>query len=222
MTWKPPSIVTVHAGPEHAAGPLDRLPLRDRLDLAARLADRLVGHVLRPGNAAAVERQLAYVRSESLVPVGDVDPEHYEVVTRNCATDMLVHAGSRGKGGSLVRRLLGERPGPGPEGRADDGTAPAGLLVDDAERALLRQWCDGGVLGYFIVTDLVDEHAVLHNLEDDLDYRVFTGRSQIGATRSPRGSRCPAGCCPWGRSGSSRERRRSSRRTTSGVSCTAS
>jgi hypothetical protein len=99
---------------------------------------------------------------------------------------MLVHAGPRETRGSLVRRLLDEVPaGPGAAPRAgqgDDGTAPAGFTVDDAERALLEQWRDGGVLGYFIVTDLVDEHAVLHNLEDDLDYRVLTGRSEIRST----------------------------------------
>ena len=54
--------------------------------------------------------------------------------------------------------------------------------MTDAERALLGHWRDGGVLGYFMVTDLVDEHAVLHNLEDDLEYRVFTGRSEIRST----------------------------------------
>lgn len=187
MTWNPTTIVVDQPGPERAVGPLDRLTLRDRLDLATRLAGRLVGHVLRPGNADAVERQVAFVRSESLVPVGDVDPEHYEVVTRNCATDMLVHTGSGERGGSLVRRLLDEVPAsPGPPHRAgqgDHGTAPAGLSIDDAERALLEPWRDGGVLGYFVVTDLVDEHAVLHNLEDDLDYRVFTGRSEIRSTR---------------------------------------
>ena len=167
------------AAPNPAAA-LGRLTLRERLDLATRLAHRLVGHVLRPGNTDAVARQVAYVRTESPVRVSDVDPERYDEVTRDCATDMLVHAGLRETGGSLVRRLLGEAqdgtPGPGPE---DDGTAPAGLVIDDAERAVLEQWRDGGVLGYFVVTDLVDEHAVLHNLEDDLEYRVFTGRSEI-------------------------------------------
>ncbi|PUB27097.1 hypothetical protein C8K30_105328 [Promicromonospora sp. AC04] len=150
------------AGP--AVGPLGRLTVRQRLDLATRLAHRLVEHVLRPGNADAVRRQVAYVRSESLAP-DDVDPELRAAMTRDCAVDMLVHVGSREKGGSLVARVL--------------DAEPAGLTVDDAERALLEQWRDGGVLGYFIVTDLVDEHAVLHNLEDDLDYRVFTGRSEI-------------------------------------------
>nr|BFF21205.1 hypothetical protein GCM10025730_47260 [Promicromonospora thailandica] len=78
-------------------------------------------------------------------------------------------------GPSLVRRLLGE-PG------ADDGAAPDGLDVDDAERALLAGWRSGGVHGFFLVTDVVDEHAVLHNLEDDLDYPVWTGRSQVPAS----------------------------------------
>lgn len=170
---------TLFAAPEPAAA-LDLLTLRERLDLATRLTHRLVGHVLRPANADAVARQVAYVRTESPVRVSDVDPEQYEEVTRDCAIDMLVHAGPRETGGSLVRRLLGEAPaaGPGPA-PGDDGTAPAGLMIDDAERALLEQWRDGGVLGYFVVTDLVDEHAVLHNLEDDLEYRVFTGRSEI-------------------------------------------
>lgn len=154
------------------------LTLHERLDLATRLTNRLVRHVQRPANARAVARQVAYVRAESLVPAADVDPDRYETVTRQCATDMLVHAGPREPGGSLVRRLLGEEP---PGGDADDGTDPAGLVVDEPERALLEQWRDGGVLGYFIVTDQVDEHAVLHNLEDDLDYRVFTGRSEIRA-----------------------------------------
>ncbi|MFD7308739.1 hypothetical protein [Promicromonospora sp. NPDC059942] len=168
-----------------AVGPLDGLSLRDRLDLAARLAGRLVAHVLRPANAAAVERLVGYVRSESVVPAGEVDPERYAAVTRDCATDLLVHAGPRDERGSLVRRLLAEGSwgavhGPGGEGE-DDGTDPAGLVLDAAERALLEQWRDGGVLGHFIVTDLVDEHAVLHNLEDDLDYRVFTGHSEIRA-----------------------------------------
>jgi hypothetical protein len=173
------------AGTEPAGDPLEPLTLRERLDLATRLADRLVGHVLRPGNAEAVERQVAFVRSESLVPASDVDAAHHDAVTRDCATDMLVHAGARGVGDSLVRRLLGEVP---PGARTvrtarteDDGTSPAGLAVDDAERALLEQWRDGGVLGYFIVTDVVDGHAVLHNLEDDLEYRVCTGRSEIRA-----------------------------------------
>lgn len=151
-------------GASPAVGPLGRLTVRQRLDLATRLAHRLVEHVLRPGNADAVRRQVAYVRSESLAP-DDVDPELRAAMTRDCAVDMLVHVGSREKGGSLVARVL--------------DAEPAGLTVDDAERALLEQWRDGGVLGYFIVTDLVDEHAVLHNLEDDLDYRVFTGRSEI-------------------------------------------
>lgn len=170
---------TLSAAPEPAAA-LGLLTLRERLDLATRLAHRLVRHVLRPANADAVARQVAYVRTESPVRVSDVDPEQYDEVTRACATDMLVHAGPRETGGSLVRRLLGEAPaaGPGPA-PGDDGTAPAGLVIDDAERALLEQWRDGGVLGYFVVTDLVDEHAVLHNLEDDLEYRVFTGRSEI-------------------------------------------
>lgn len=183
MTRTPTSIAADHVGTEPARSPLDRLPLRDRLDLATRLEHRLVGHVLRPDNAEAVERQVTFVRSESLVPVSDADPEQYDVMTRDCATDMLVHVGSREAGGSLVGRLLGEEPsGVGPEpcvGPADDGTAPDGLGIDDAERALLEQWRDGGVLGYFIVTGLVDEHAVLHNLEDDLEYRVYTGCSEI-------------------------------------------
>ncbi|MFE7505327.1 hypothetical protein [Promicromonospora sp. NPDC057488] len=170
---------TLSVAPEPAAA-LGLLTLRERLDLATRLTHRLVRHVLRPGNADAVARQVAYVRTESPVRVSDVDPEQYDDVTRDCATDMLVHAGPRETGGSLVRRLLGEAPaagsGPAP---GDDGTAPAGLVIDDAERALLEQWRDGGVLGYFVVADLVDEHAVLHNLEDDLEYRVFTGRSAI-------------------------------------------
>jgi hypothetical protein len=182
MTWTPTSIARDQAGADPAIGPLDRLTLRERLALATRLTYRLVAHVLRPANADAVERQVAFVRSESLVR-GDVDPVLRDTMTRDCAVDMLVHAGPREAGGSLVGRLLGDEPpgvgpdgGPGPE---DDGTAPAGLDVDDAERALLEQWRDGGVLGYFIVTDLVDEHAVLHNLEDDLEYRVYTGRSEI-------------------------------------------
>ncbi len=170
---------TLSAAPEPAAA-LSLLTLRERLDLATRLTHRLVRHVLRPANADAVARQVAYVRTESPLRVSDVDPEQYDEVTRDCATDMLVHAGPRETGGSLVRRLLGEAPaaGPGPA-PGDDGTAPAGLVIDDAERALLEQWRDGGVLGYFVVADLVDEHAVLHNLEDDLEYRVFTGRSEI-------------------------------------------
>ncbi|MGW2093913.1 hypothetical protein [Promicromonospora sukumoe] len=168
-------------GPGPAVGPLGRLTLDERLGLATRLVHRLVGHVLRAENADAVERQLAYVRSDVLLsgaflPMDDVDPEQYDEVTRDCATDMLVHAGPREAGGSLVRRLLGEAPS-----GEDDGTEPAGLALDDAERAVLERWRDGGVLGYFIVTDLVDGHAVLHNLEDDLDYRVFTGRSEIRA-----------------------------------------
>lgn len=162
------------------------LTLQDRLDLSTRLADRLVAHVLRPGNARAVARQVAFVRSEALVLASDVDEERYDVVSRDCATDMLVYGGR----GSLVRRLLGEAPpgagpahdGPAHDGPDDEGTAPAGLTVDDAERALLERWRDGGVLGFFIVADLVDEHAVLHNLEDDLEYRVFTGRSGIRST----------------------------------------
>ncbi|GHH66967.1 hypothetical protein GCM10017772_07820 [Promicromonospora soli] len=176
MTWTQTPIARDQAGAEPAVGPLDRLTLRERRALATRLTYRLVAHVLRPANAEAVERQVAFVRSESLVPVSDVDPERYDTVTRDCAVDMLVHAGPREAGGSLVRRLLGEES---PSVPADAGTAPAGLDVDDAERALLEQWRDGGVLGHFIVTDLVDEHAVLHNLEDDLEYRVYTGRSEI-------------------------------------------
>ncbi len=186
------ALVPVSPGASPAVGPLGRLTLHERLDLATRLAHRLVEHVLRPGNADAVRRQVAYVRSESLVP-DDVDPELRAAMTRDCAVDMLVHVGPREKGGSLVARVLGTAPpGMGAAERAaegsatddapapeDDGTAPAGLTVDGAERALLEQWRDGGVLGYFIVTDLVDEHAVLHNLEDDLDYRVYTGRSEI-------------------------------------------
>ncbi|GAB2472192.1 hypothetical protein GCM10027063_11150 [Promicromonospora xylanilytica] len=161
------------------------LTLRDRLDLATRLADRLVAHVLRPGNAEAVARQVAFVRSEALVLASDVDEERYDAVTRDCATGMLVHAGPHAAHGSLVRRLLGETP---PGGSPDDeGTSAAGLTVDDAERALLEQWRDGGVLGFFIVTDLVDEHAVLHNLEDDLEYRVFTGRSEIRSAELVQG-----------------------------------
>lgn len=152
-----------------AAGPLDLLGLHERLDLATRLEHRLVGHVRRPGNAEAVRRQVAYVRSESLVP-DDVDTELRDAMTRDCAVDMLVHVGPRETGGSLVATLL------------DDPPAGPGLTVTDAERALLEQWRDGGVLGYFMVTDLVDEHAVLHNLEDDLEYRVYTGRSEIRST----------------------------------------
>ena len=183
-----------------AVGPLDGISLRDRLDLAARLAGRLAVHGLRPANAAAVERLVGYVRSEAVVPADEVDPERYDAVTRDCATDLLVHAGSREERASLVRRLLGEArscpvdgPGEGPE---DDGTDPAGLVLDAAERALLEQWHDGGVLGHFIVTDLVDEHVVLHNLEDDLDYRVFTGstrpdRSRPGTRATARISELP-------------------------------
>lgn len=167
MTWTPISISVEQAGPDPAVGPLDLLTLHERLDLATRLEHRLVGHVRRPGNAEAVRRQTAYVRSEALVP-DDVDTELRDAMTRDCAVDMLVHTGPREAGGSLVGRLL------------DD--APESLTVDDAERALLEQWRDGGVLGYFMVTDLVDEHAVLHNLEDDLEYRVYTGRSEIRST----------------------------------------
>lgn len=167
MTWTPISISVEQAGPDPAVGPLDLLTLHERLDLATRLEHRLVGHVRRPGNAEAVRRQTAYVRSEALVP-DDVDTELRDAMTHDCAVDMLVHTGPRETGGSLVGRLL------------DD--APESLTVDDAERALLEQWRDGGVLGYFMVTDLVDEHAVLHNLEDDLEYRVYTGRSEIRST----------------------------------------
>ncbi|MEU4385245.1 hypothetical protein [Promicromonospora sp. NPDC023805] len=183
MTRTPISISAGQAGSDPGAGPLNRLTLRERLDLATRLEHRLVGHVRRPGNAEPVRRQAAYVRSESLVP-DDVDTELRDAMTRDCAVDMLVHVGPRGTGGSLVDRLLGDAPaatGPGTAPQ-DSGTAPAGLTVDDAERALLGQWRGGGVLGYFMVTDLVDEHAVLHNLEDDLEYRVYTGRSEIRAT----------------------------------------
>jgi hypothetical protein len=165
MTWTPTSTARDQAGTEPAVGPLDRLTLHQRLDLATRLERRLVAHVRRPGNADALRRQVAYVRSESLVPAADVDPELRDAMTRDCAVDMLVHTGPREAGGSLVARLL----------EADE----AGFPVDDAERVLLERWRDGGVLGYFIVIDLVDEHAVLHNLEDDLEYRVYTGRSEI-------------------------------------------
>ncbi|WP_369374820.1 hypothetical protein AB1046_09930 [Promicromonospora sp. Populi] len=140
--------------------------LHDRLDLATRLERRLVAHVRRPGNTEAVRRQVAYVHSESLVP-HDADDELRDAMTRDCAVDMLVHTGPREAGGSLVAELL-------------DDPSPV-LALDTAERALLERWRDGGVLGYFIVTDLVDEHVVLHNLEDDLEYRVYTGRSEIRA-----------------------------------------
>jgi hypothetical protein len=158
------ALVPMSPGAGPAVGPLGRLTIRQRLDLATRLAHRLVEHMLQPGNADAVRRQVAYVRSESLAP-DDVDPELRAAMTRDCAVDMLVHVGPREKDDSLVARVL--------------DAAPAGLTIDGAERALLEQWRGGGVLGYFIVTDLVDEHAVLHNLEDDLDYRVYTGRSEI-------------------------------------------
>jgi hypothetical protein len=158
---------TPSSTPTPAADPLSLLGLHERLDLATRLEQRLVEHVRRPGNAEAVRRQVEYVRSESLVP-DDVDTEVRDAMTRDCAVDMLVHVGPRETGGSLVGELL------------DD--APAGLSVTAAERALLEHWRDGGVLGYFMVTDLVDEHAVLHNLEDDLEYRVYTGRSEIRST----------------------------------------
>lgn len=167
MTWTPISISAEQAGPDPALGPLGRLTLHERLDLATRLERCLVEHVRRPGNAEAVRRQTAYVRSESLVP-DDVDTELRDAMTRDCAVDMLVHVGPREAGGSLVGRLLGDEP--------------TGLTVTDSERALLEQWRDGGVLGYFMVTDLVDEHAVLHNLEDDLEYRVYTGCSEIRST----------------------------------------
>lgn len=154
--------------------PLGRLTLHERLDLATRLEGRLVEHVLRPVNADAVRRQVEYVGSQMIdVDAEGVDPGVRASMTLDGAVDMLVHSGPRGTGGSLVQRVLrASQP-------ADDGTCPAGLVVDGAERALLEQWADGGVLGYFIVTDLVDEHVVLHNLEDDLEYRVFTGCSGI-------------------------------------------
>ncbi|MFC8797524.1 hypothetical protein ACFT2C_07305 [Promicromonospora sp. NPDC057138] len=158
-----------------AGDPLGRLTLDERLGLATRLEGRLVEHVLRPVNADAVRRQVDYVGSQMLdLDTDGVDPGVRAAMTLDGAVDMLVHSGPRGVGGSLVHRVLGTAP---PD--AADGACPAGLVVDDAERALLAQWADGGVLGYFIVTDLVDEHAVLHNLEDDLEYRVFTGRSGI-------------------------------------------
>lgn len=177
MIWTRNTISpAVPAGPEAAdpgADPLGRLRLDERLGLATRLESRLVEHVLRPANADAVRRQVEYVDAQMLdLDTDAVEPGVRDSLTLDGAVDMLVHAGPRGVGGSLVHRMLG---GPGP----DDGTSPAGLVVDDAERALLEQWSDGGVLGYFIVTDLVDEHVVLHNLEDDLEYRVFTGRSGI-------------------------------------------
>ncbi|MFI6424364.1 hypothetical protein [Promicromonospora sp. NPDC050880] len=169
-----PPTRSAPAAPRPALDPLDPLTLRERRARAARLARRLVAHVLRPANRGAVDRQTAYVQAESLVPVGDVDLDRYGTVTRQCATDMLVYAGPRDGSGSLVRRILD-----GDDGEPDDGSAPAGLLLDAVELALLDRWRDGGVLGHFIVTDVVDEHAVLHNLEDDLDYRVFTGGSEI-------------------------------------------
>ena len=163
MTRTPTSTDPTDA--DLAAGPLSRLTLHERLALATRLESRLVEHMVRPGNADAVRRQSDAAEA------------------RGGAVDMLVHAGPRGAGGSLVQRLLGAvSPGDDDhddDGGSGDGTAPAGLRVDDTERALLEQWRDGGVLGYFVVTDLVDEHALLHNLEDDLDYRVYTGRSEI-------------------------------------------
>lgn len=175
MTWTRNTISRSAADP--AAGPLGRLTLAGRLRLATRLESRLVEHVLRPANAGAVRRQVEYVDSQILdLDTGAVEPGVRDSMTLDGAVDMLVHAGPRGMGGSLVHRILGPPSGPSP---ADDGTSPDGLVVDDAERSLLKQWADGGVLGYFIVTDLVDEHVVLHNLEDDLEYRVFTGRSRI-------------------------------------------
>lgn len=115
-------ISTPPSTPSPAACPLGLLGLHERLDLATRLEQRLVEHVRRPGNAEAVRRQTAYVRSESLVP-DDVDTELRDAMTRDCAVDMLVHVGPRETGGSLVGGLL------------DD--APAGLTVTGAERALL-------------------------------------------------------------------------------------
>lgn len=187
MTWTPISISAEQAGPDPTGGPLGRLTLHERLALATRLEARLVEHVLRPANVDAVRRQAAYVGSQ-VVDGADVDhPGERDALMLAGAVGMLVHAGPRGVGGSLVLRLLGaaapgtDDDGPDDDG-ADDGTAPAGLTVTDAERALLERWRDGGVLGYFMVTDLVDEHAVLHNLEDDLEYRVYTGRSEIRST----------------------------------------
>jgi hypothetical protein len=196
MTWTRNSITrdapaAADAAADAVLGPLGQLTLDERLGLATRLEGRLVEHVLRPVNADAVRRQADYIGSQMLVSDDDgVDPGLRGSMTLDGAVDMLVHVGPRGVGGSLVHRLLGNTPagppsgpppGPpsGPPEAADDGTSPAGLVVDDAERALLAQWADGGVLGYFIVTDRVDEHAVLHNLEDDLEYRVFTGCSGI-------------------------------------------
>ncbi|MDR7384664.1 hypothetical protein [Promicromonospora iranensis] len=165
-----------HLDPDLAPDPLAGLPLRERLALATRLEARLVEHVLRPANAEAVRRQAEYVGSQVLThdPDADDDPELRGAMVLDGAVDMLVHSGPRGVGGSLVQRLLGAEP------PADAvGSAPAGLVLTAAERALLEPWRDGGVLGYFMVTDLVDEHAMLHNLEDDLDYRVYTGCSEI-------------------------------------------
>jgi hypothetical protein len=189
MTWTRNAIArAAPAAADPAADPLGRLTLGERLALATRLEGRLVEHVLRPANADAVRRQVEYIGSQVLDADADaVDPGVRDSMTLDGAVDMLVHSGPQGTGGSLVHRLLGlptAGPAPGAAGAhpppgADDGTSPAGLVVEGAERALLEQWADGGVLGYFIVTDLVDEHAVLHNLEDDLEYRVFTGCSGI-------------------------------------------
>lgn len=176
MTWTPSSISADRSDPNPAVGLLDRLTLHERLDLATRLEARLVEHVLRPANAEAVRRQAEYVGSQVLAHDADADgdPDLRDAMTLDGAIDMLVHSGPRGTGGSLVQRLLGAQ-----QLADDDGTAPTGLALTDAERVLLERWRDGGVLGYFMVTDLVDEHAVLHNLEDDLEYRVFTGCSEI-------------------------------------------
>ena len=182
MTWttasiSPASISPGQDVPDPAVGPLGQLTLHERLDLATRLASRLVEHVLRPANEDAVRLQYEYVDAQVTGAADIGSPGPRAAMVLDGAVDMLVHAGPRGVGGSLVHRLLGVMP---PDG--DDGTDPAGLVLDDAEHALLAQWRDGGVLGYFIVTDLVDDHAVLHNLEDDLEYPVGTGRSEIRAT----------------------------------------
>ncbi|MEU4365175.1 hypothetical protein [Promicromonospora sp. NPDC023987] len=182
MTWTTASISPGQAAADPAAGPLGQLTLHERLDLAARLESRLVEHVLRRANEDAVRRQYEYVDAQ-VTGVADVGgPGPRDAMVLDGAVDMLVHAGPRGVGGSLVHRLLGDLP-PGD----GDGTDPAGLVLDDAEHALLEGWRDGGVLGYFIVTDLVDEHAVLHNLEDDLEYSVYTGCSEIRSEALARG-----------------------------------
>jgi hypothetical protein len=181
MTRTPISISVEQTGPDPAVGPLGRLTLRERVAVATRLEARLAEHVLRPANAGAVRRQAQYVDGQVFGGADVDDPGEREAMVLAGAVDMLVHAGPRGMGGSLVLRLL-DAALPGTDEGTADGTDPAGLTVTAAERALLERWRDGGVLGYFMVIDLVDEHAVLHNLEDDLEYRVYTGRSEIRST----------------------------------------